>query len=112
MALSTAPRIRLVPTGTSTVCAVPLNSMYVTLGILPPARHRTSCRLRLASAARRLNPLLASGGARLKAQAVSPNLEQYLYLVADLEGACSRDDPKGAFDAPPTVRSRLCAGGR
>jgi hypothetical protein len=27
------------------------------------------------------------------------------YLIADLDGACSRDDPKGAFDARPTVRS-------
>ena len=43
--------------GTAHTVEVPLNSMYVTLGILPPARHRTSRRLRLASEARRLKPL-------------------------------------------------------
>jgi hypothetical protein len=34
---------------------------------------------------------------------VPHNLEEY--LIADLDAACSRDDPKGAFDARPTVRS-------
>src|SRR6516165_7055565 len=36
--LSTAPRISDVPTGTSTVWAEPLNSMYVASGMLPPWR--------------------------------------------------------------------------
>jgi hypothetical protein len=38
--------------------------MYVTLGILPPARHRASRRLRLASVGRRLKPLSGERWAR------------------------------------------------
>src|SRR5579871_4690342 len=34
MLLSTAPRITETPTGTSALCGVPLNSMYVTRGIV------------------------------------------------------------------------------
>ena len=36
--LFTAPRISVVPTGTSTVYSAPLNSTYVTPGMLPPWR--------------------------------------------------------------------------